>query len=262
VRALVALLLAAGVGALGWTLLEYLLHRFVFHGASATLLGAKEHRRHHAQVDYFAPWWQKALAALTVTAVMLPLAAIAQGVAIGLSFTSGFIGTYLLYEVLHRRAHTRPPTGPYGRWRRRNHFAHHFVDPRRGQGVTTPLWDRVFGTRLPVARVPVPRRLAMPWLIDANGEIGPAYASAYALVGSAHSDDRTRTADAEAAMTNRSPDPGTGDAEPASAQPETRVRSPLHGSARATAETERPTRSLDEPEEARGQPTGTGWRHP
>jgi sterol desaturase/sphingolipid hydroxylase (fatty acid hydroxylase superfamily) len=200
-QALVASLLAAGLGAVGWTLLEYVLHRFVFHGASATRLGAKEHRRHHAQVDYFAPWWKKALAALAATAVTLPLAIVAEGATIGLSFTAGFIGMYLLYEVLHRRAHTHPPTGAYGRWRRRNHFAHHFVDPRRGQGVTTPVWDRVFGTRLPVERVPVPRRLAMPWLVDADGEIWP--------VGSARSDDCLRRADTEAAMANRSPDPGT-----------------------------------------------------
>jgi sterol desaturase/sphingolipid hydroxylase (fatty acid hydroxylase superfamily) len=207
--ALVVSLFAVGLGAVGWTLVEYVLHRFVFHGASATRLGAKEHRQHHAQVDYFAPWWQKALAALAVTAVMLPLAIVTKGATIGLSFTAGFIGMYLLYEVLHRRAHTRPPTGPYGRWRRRNHFAHHFVDPRRGQGVTTPIWDRVFGTRLPVERVRVPRRLAMPWLVDADGEICPAYANDYELVGSARSDDRTRRADTEAAMANRSPDPGT-----------------------------------------------------
>lgn len=204
---LVAPLFAAALGALGWTLLEYILHRFVFHGASATRLGAKEHRQHHAKVDYFAPWWQKALAALAVTAVMWPLAIVASGVTMGLSFTAGFAGMYLLYEVLHRRAHTRPPTGPYGRWRRRNHFAHHFVDPRRAQGVTTPIWDRVFGTRLPVERVPVPRRLAMPWLIAADGEIRPAYANDYELVGSARSDDRSRRADTEAAMANRSPDP-------------------------------------------------------
>jgi sterol desaturase/sphingolipid hydroxylase (fatty acid hydroxylase superfamily) len=206
---LVASLFAAGLGAVGWTLLEYLLHRFVFHGASATRLGAKEHRRHHAQVDYFAPWWQKALAALAVTALMLPLAIVAGDTAIGLSFTAGLIGMFLLYEVLHRRAHTHPPSGPYGRWRRRNHFAHHFVDPRRGQGVTTPVWDRVFGTRLPVDRVPVPRRLAMPWLVDAHGEIWPAFVNDYELVGRAHSDDRIRRADSEAAMANRRPDPGT-----------------------------------------------------
>lgn len=204
-QALVAPLGAFGLGAAAWTLLEYLLHRFVFHGVSATRLGAKEHRRHHAEVDYFAPWWQKALAAAVVTAGTLPLAGVLAGAATGLSFTAGFIGMYLVYEVLHRRAHTRPPRGAYGCWRRRNHFAHHFVDPRRAQGVTTPVWDLVFATTLPVERVRVPRRLAMPWLVDAQGEIWPAYASDYELVGSARNDSRTRRADAEAAQANCSP---------------------------------------------------------
>lgn len=195
------------LGALGWTLAEYVLHRFVFHGASATRVGAGEHRRHHAQVDYFAPWWQKAIAALVATGLMLPGITWAAGTAIGVSFTAGFTATYLLYEVLHRRAHTHPPRGPYGRWRRRNHFAHHFVDPRRGQGVTTPFWDVVFGTTLPAERIRVPRRLAMPWLVDTDGEIQAAFASDYELVGRRQSDERSRRADTEAAMTNRSPAP-------------------------------------------------------
>ncbi len=194
------------LGALGWTLAEYLLHRFVFHGASARRLGASEHRRHHAQVDYFAPWWQKALAAVAAVAVVWPLAGVVAGGAAGLAFTIGFIGMYLLYEVLHRRAHTHPPRGAYGRWRRRNHFAHHFTDPRRAQGVTSPLWDRVFSTRLSVDKVRVPRRLAMPWLVDACGDIWPVYADDYELVGSAHRDARTREADARAAFANRRPE--------------------------------------------------------
>jgi len=202
---LVALVGAFVLGAVGWTLLEYGLHRFVFHGKSATRLGAREHRQHHAQVDYFAPWWQKALAASAVTAVALPLAIGVSGTAPGLSFTAGFIGMYLSYEVLHRLAHTRPPRGAYGRWRRRNHFAHHFADPRRAMGVTSPFWDHVFGTTLDAARVRVPRRLAMPWLVDANGEIWPAHADDYELVGTAFDDERTRAADTEAAMHNRSP---------------------------------------------------------
>jgi sterol desaturase/sphingolipid hydroxylase (fatty acid hydroxylase superfamily) len=203
--ALTGPLLAFALGGLGWTLAEYGLHRFVFHGASARRLGAGEHRRHHAEVDYFAPWWQKALAALAVTAAMLPLAIALSGTASGLAFTAGFVVTYLSYEVLHRTAHTRPPRGRYGRWRRRNHFAHHFMDPRRAQGVTTPLWDQVFGTRLPVDRVRVPRRLALPWLLDARGEIHPAYAEDYELVGSARSDAATRRSDADAARANRAP---------------------------------------------------------
>ena len=218
-QALVSLLGTFGLGAAGWTLLEYLLHRFVFHGASATRLGAKEHRQHHAQVDYFAPWWQKALAALAATAVALPLFVGLAGAATALSLTAGFIAMYLLYEVLHRRAHTCPPRSAYGRWRRRNHFAHHFADPRRALGVTTPVWDLVFATTLPVERVRVPRRLVMPWLVDAHGEIWPAYADDYELVGSALKDSRTRRADTEAAMHNRSP---AADVSP----PETAERSP------------------------------------
>ena len=202
---LVASLGALGLGAAGWTLVEYLLHRFVFHGASATRLGAKEHRKHHAQVDYFAPWWQKALAAGAATAVVLPVSIVCVGTANGFVFTAGFIGMYLVYEVLHRRAHTHPPRSVYGRWRRRNHFAHHFVDPRRAQGVTTPIWDLVFATRLPLDKVRVPRRLAMPWLVDPRGEIWPAHADDYELVGRASNDAHSRQSDTRAAMENRSP---------------------------------------------------------
>jgi hypothetical protein len=85
--------------------------------------------------------------------------------------------------VLHRRCHTHPPRGAYGRWRRRNHFAHHFADPRRAHGVTTPLWDRVFGTALRVDRIRVPRALAMCWLVDAEGRVRAPFAADYELVG-------------------------------------------------------------------------------
>lgn len=202
---MIAPLLSLVAGAATWTLVEYLLHRFVFHGSSPKALGAVEHRQHHARPDYFAPWWQKALAAVAVTAAMLPAVAFAAGIAISLCFTLGFIAMYLLYEVLHRRAHTHPPRGPYGRWRRRNHFAHHFADPRRAHGVTSPVWDRVFGTRLALAPVLVPRRLAMRWLVDEDGRGREAFASDYTLIGTARADDRTRRADRNAALENRSP---------------------------------------------------------
>lgn len=199
-------------GVAGWTLLEYVLHRFVFHGASAKRVGAKEHRRHHAQVDYFAPWWQKAIAAIVTTAILLPVLSLIMGAQLGGAATLGFVAMYLLYEVLHRRAHTRAPRGRYGRWRRKNHFAHHFADPRLAQGVTTPFWDWAFGTRLSVERVRVPRRLAMPWLVDANGELLPAYSADYELVGSRRRDEQTCRKDTEAAMANERP--GSGDEEP------------------------------------------------
>ena len=195
-------------GAATWTLAEYLLHRLVFHGRSPRAIGAGEHRAHHARPNYFAPWWQKALAALAVTALMLPGVAFVAGAWTGVSFTLGFIATYLLYELLHRRAHTHPPRGRYGRWRRRNHFAHHFADPSRAHGVTSPLWDRVFGTRVALEPVRVPRRLAMPWLLDEQGRVRAEFASDYVLVGSSRYDEATRLADSEAALQNRSPAAG------------------------------------------------------
>jgi sterol desaturase/sphingolipid hydroxylase (fatty acid hydroxylase superfamily) len=203
---MLALTVAVLLGAAGWTLLEYVLHRFVFHARSARGPGAMEHRRHHAQVNYFAPAWQKALAALVTTAILLPLLSWLAGFALGSAGTLGFIGMYLLYEILHRRVHTRPPHNRYGRWRRKNHFAHHFVNPRLAQGVTTPVWDLVFGTRLVVDRVRVPRRLAMPWLVDATGQIHPEYAADYELVGSRAQDERSRRSDTEAAMANERPE--------------------------------------------------------
>jgi dihydroceramide fatty acyl 2-hydroxylase len=177
---LVAALLA---GAFAWTLAEYVLHRAVFHALPRPVLGAREHRQHHARPDYFAPAWQKALAALVASCALLAGLSRVTGPVIGAAFTGGFIAMYLAYEVLHRRCHTHPPRGAYGRWRRRNHFAHHFSDPHRAHGVTTPLWDHLLGTALSVKRIQVPRPLAMRWLVDAEGCVRAPFASDYELVG-------------------------------------------------------------------------------
>ena len=127
------------LGAAAWTLVEYLLHRFVFHASSLKGPGAKEHRRHHVQVSYFAPWWQKALAAVAATAILLPVLSVTAGTVLGAAGTLGFIMMYLLYEVLHRRAHTHSPRTRYGRWRRKHHFAHHFSDHAiLGYGIWYP----------------------------------------------------------------------------------------------------------------------------
>jgi sterol desaturase/sphingolipid hydroxylase (fatty acid hydroxylase superfamily) len=188
-----ALLPALLAGAFAWTLAEYVLHRVVFHELSHAALGASEHRKHHAEPDWFAPAWQKALAALAATGLVLPAISLAAGPAIGAAFTGGFIAMYLAYEVLHRRCHTHPPRGAYGRWRRRNHFAHHFADPHRAHGVTTPIWDHVFGTTLGVDRIRVPRRLAMRWLVDGEGRLRAPFAPDYELVGRAEAGARDRS---------------------------------------------------------------------
>ena len=170
-------------GVLTWTLLEYLIHRWMGHDRrfKRTPFGV-EHIRHHIEGNYFAPTWKKIIvAALVACVVLVPAIAIA-GVGHGIAYVAGLIVCYAAYEVLHRREHTHPGIGPYGRFVRRHHFHHHFVDGRTNHGVTTPLWDFVFGTYERPTIIKVPRRLCMAWLLDpSTGDVRPEHAGTYVL---------------------------------------------------------------------------------
>jgi sterol desaturase/sphingolipid hydroxylase (fatty acid hydroxylase superfamily) len=177
------MIVAAACGVLTWTLLEYLIHRWMGHDRRfrKTPFGL-EHVRHHIEGDYFAPTWKKLIVAAVVTAVLTPPAIAIAGVANGVAYVAGLIVFYGMYEVLHRREHTHPGIGPYGRWARRHHFHHHFVDGRTNHGVTTPIWDFVFGTYEQPTVIEVPRKLVMAWLVDpATGDVRAEHAARYRL---------------------------------------------------------------------------------
>lgn len=176
--------IAVVLGAVGWSLAEYLIHRFDGHGMKGKTPFSREHLAHHADSSYFAPSWKKALAAAPVLTALGFGAVAVAGLAPGLVFTLSFAVTYLAYEVLHRRIHTHAPRNAYGRWARRHHLYHHHKSPRANHGVTSPVWDLVFGTwRRPPARLRVPRKQAMPWLVDAAGDVRPEHAGDYELAG-------------------------------------------------------------------------------
>ncbi len=171
-------------GAALWTLLEWAIHNGLGHHGKGRNPFGKEHLRHHATTDYFAPPWRKALVALIVAGgiwALLQLALPALGAAV---MTAGLLAAYVGYEVIHLRCHTRPPQGRYGRWVRRHHFHHHFQNPRVNHGVSTPIWDLVFGTYVPVTGpVTIPRRAAVPWLIDPEtGDVRPRFAADYRTI--------------------------------------------------------------------------------
>lgn len=189
------------LGALGWTLAEYLLHRFVGHGPRRPVprsawgrltprgfLGAfnDEHLRHHADARYFAPTSQKVVAAVVTVSAFSALGTLVAGPVLGPAFGLGFGLTYAGYEVLHRRIHTHPPRGTYGRWLRRHHLLHHFKTPRLNHGVTSPLWDKLVRTerRFDGEPLRVPRALAPPWMTDGRGVLHPELGREYVLAGS------------------------------------------------------------------------------
>lgn len=182
-------LLGLGFGLVLWTLLEYVLHRWVFH---ARVLGrrlAREHIEHHAAVDYFAPVVVKLAFAVPIVGGVLALSALVVGPALGTSVPVGIVVGWLVYEVIHRRIHVAAPRNAYGRWARRNHLLHHFGRADRNHGVTTPIWDLAFGTRAPAQPVKIPRRHAtkFPWLVEERGELAIAapFVAEYRLVGAA-----------------------------------------------------------------------------
>jgi hypothetical protein len=73
-------------------------------------------------------------------------------------------------------------------------------------GVTTPVWDLVFGTYERVdGAVAVPRRLAMRWLCDEHGEVRPEYAGDYRLVGTRPWSAEQGVEDRRRAFANQAP---------------------------------------------------------
>ena len=178
-------------GAATWTATEYGLHRFLMHQLQGKGLASVEHLKHHADVTYFSPASKKLLSAAGTTVVAYPVAAAVTSRRSATAFTAGLLSMYAAYEVLHRRAHTHPPSSAYGRWRRRSHLHHHFGAPRRNHGVTSPVWDRLFGTYEEPGVVTVPLRMAPEWLVDAEGRVRPEYAGDY-LVKTGRPRDRAQ----------------------------------------------------------------------
>jgi sterol desaturase/sphingolipid hydroxylase (fatty acid hydroxylase superfamily) len=175
------LLVATLVGASGWSLTEYIVHRWLGHKFTKNFFG-REHVAHHGKGNYFAPSWKKGGAALATAALLIGPAVLVAGPAIGSAFVAGFVGFYLYYELLHRLEHVWEGVGPYARWARVHHFHHHFHDPRVNHGVTSPVWDLVFGTYVKPGIIRVPEKLQMPWLVDpATGDVRAHLQAEYEL---------------------------------------------------------------------------------
>lgn len=154
------------LGAILWTFAEYIIHRDLGHKNNKKNPFSIEHLRHHRDLNYFAKPYKKLLAAILVMSLMVPLVALGTGWKLSIYFSLGFTLMYILYEILHSRVHTHAPHTIYGRWMRKHHFHHHFKNPKVNHGLTTPLWDIIFGTLETPVKVRVPQKLLLPWMID------------------------------------------------------------------------------------------------
>lgn len=169
----VIILIATILGAMGWTVTEYLLHRFLGHelkGLFRKFLFFKEHMKHHHKKDYFASTKDKLLTAFGIGPVVFALTYFVGNLLFASVFTASFLGMYYVYEVVHRRLHEVAPKHAFAGKMRAHHFYHHFVDERMNHGVTTAFWDKVFGTYKEAKFIPIPKKFSLDWISAISSE--------------------------------------------------------------------------------------------
>lgn len=144
-----------GVGALAawflaglaiWSLSEYLLHRFAFHFDKSPKLHYFIHGIHHQYPNDHGRLVMPPTASGGLAVAFWFIFQAAAGYATALPAFAGFVVGYLWYDMTHYWTHIAKPTSRWGRMLRRHHMQHHFATPHLRFGVSTPLWDVVFGT--------------------------------------------------------------------------------------------------------------------
>ncbi|MEM1028883.1 MAG: sterol desaturase family protein [Myxococcota bacterium] len=162
-----ALLVAlAAAGWLAWSLVEYLLHRYVFHYVKPRPWQRRFHFIAHG-VHHDFP--QDAARLVMPLGVSIPLGLAFFLVALALfplditiALMVGFGGGYLLYDAIHYATHHLRPRTRLGKYLKKYHMVHH-TGVEGLWGVSQPLWDFVLGTYLdldgrPPGTKPVPDR--------------------------------------------------------------------------------------------------------
>jgi sterol desaturase/sphingolipid hydroxylase (fatty acid hydroxylase superfamily) len=135
---LMGLLLA---GFLFWGLLEYTIHGLLAHRWKTFV--SPVHANHHCNPRNV---FTSPLAVLPITLLLFGATTLVASPLQACCFIGGAFAGFCRYEWMHWRFHFREPRSQRERLLRSHHLAHHFCNARVYHGVSTRLWDRVFGT--------------------------------------------------------------------------------------------------------------------
>ncbi len=136
-------------GVLTFTLVEYVMHRFLFHLTPTTEKREKfayaVHGVHH---DY--PKDKDRLAmpiplSLTLSTLFYFFYKLIMGNLV-YGFLPGFLIGYALYLWVHYMVHAFQPPKNFWKVLWVHHGIHHYKDPENAFGVSSPLWDYIFRT--------------------------------------------------------------------------------------------------------------------
>lgn len=139
------------LGLLSWTFVEYILHRFVFHYHPKTKFGEKIiyifHGIHHS-------YPRDPLRLVMPPSVSIPLAFffyfLFQAIFpnhLNLPFFAGFVLGYIIYDTTHYAIHHFHIKNKFLMNIKSHHMKHHYANENARFGVSSPLWDFIFGTK-------------------------------------------------------------------------------------------------------------------
>lgn len=132
-----------------WTFFEYMAHRFAFHMDTNTKLKAwiqyTFHGIHHEYPRDKQRVAMPPVASVILSSVIIIIFRLVFGIP-GFPLVAGFLSGYATYLLIHYSIHAKiPPKSFIGKlWM--HHSIHHYKDDTVAFGVSSPLWDMVFGT--------------------------------------------------------------------------------------------------------------------
>ncbi len=140
-------LLTMAIAVLGyvfWTLAEYVVHRYVLH--HMPMFAAVHLAHHHAPRELIGTPTLFSVA-MFLGLGFCPMLALTS-LALASAWMAGLLSGYLSYVGVHYAVH-HISSGPDSMFMglKRHHALHHYRDGHQNFGVTTGIWDRVFGTR-------------------------------------------------------------------------------------------------------------------
>jgi sterol desaturase/sphingolipid hydroxylase (fatty acid hydroxylase superfamily) len=137
------------LGVIAFTWVEYVVHRFVFHMKTYTVLRTKiqyiVHGVHHEYPKDKDRLAMPPLLSVTITTILLLLFRLVMG-DFTFAFLPGFLVGYAAYLGVHYMVHAFAPPKNIFKFLWINHGTHHYKNGEMIYGVSSPLWDYIYGT--------------------------------------------------------------------------------------------------------------------
>ncbi|MEY2917203.1 MAG: hypothetical protein RIS73_917 [Bacteroidota bacterium] len=143
-----------------WSFFEYCIHRFAFHFVAESERAMKFvyliHGNHHEyprdKERLFMPPVPSLILASVIFALMFFFGSLFNATGYVFTFFPGFMLGYLIYGTMHYAIHAWNPPFKWAKPLWRNHHLHHYKNTELGFGVSSTLWDHVFGTMFDLSK--------------------------------------------------------------------------------------------------------------